>query len=100
MEYKNFLMASFDLWLFALGLRLSRILKSLLVLSFFIFSGCTWVIETKSQLGQTALPTCTEDQVLGADCTAVTGKIITGIQGANVTSWSNAGAGTTVKASC
>ncbi len=56
-------------------------------------------IETKSQLGQTALPTCTEDQVLGSDCTAVTGKIVTGIQGSDVTTWSNAGAGTTVSAS-
>lgn len=65
-------------------------------------SGCSWqssFIETKSQLGQAALPNCTEDQVLGSDCTAVTGKIVTGVQGSDVTTWSNAGAGTTVSAS-
>lgn len=102
MENKNFLISSLGWLSFGFGLRHSRVLKSFLVLSFFIFSGCTLessFIETKSQLDQAALPTCTEDQVLGADCTAVTGKIVTGVQGSNVTSWSNAGAGTTVTAS-
>ncbi len=36
---------------------------------------------------------------MGADCTAVAGKIVTGAQGNNITSWSNAGSGTTVSGS-
>jgi hypothetical protein len=60
-------------------------------------SGCSWESSiTSKSTGLSSLSACSEDQVLAGQCAADAGQIVTSTMGSNVTSWSNAGSGTTV----
>ncbi len=63
-------------------------------------SGCSWESSiTSKSTGLSSLSACSEDQILSGQCAADAGQIVTSMLGSNITSWSNAGSGTTVSAS-
>ena len=63
-------------------------------------SGCSWESSiTSKSTGLSSLSACSEDQILSGQCAADAGQIVTSMLGSNVTSWSNAGSGTTVSGS-
>ena len=60
-------------------------------------SGCSWESTiTDKSTGLSSLSACSPDQILSGQCAADAGQIVTSTMGSNVTSWSNAGSGTTV----
>jgi hypothetical protein len=60
-------------------------------------SGCSWESSiTSKSTGLSSLSACSPDQILSGQCAAEAGQIVTSTMGSNVTSWSNAGSGTTV----
>lgn len=62
-------------------------------------SGCSWESSiTSKSTGLSSLSACSPDQILSSQCAADVGQVVTSTMGSNVTSWSNAGAGTTVTA--
>lgn len=60
-------------------------------------SGCSWESSiTSKSTGLSSLSACSPDQILSGQCAADAGQIVTSTMGSNITSWNNAGSGTTV----